>query len=74
MLQLSRDVAGSATRAYAVKLRSRGRTVATGTLHKRVLTLRVRRGAKRYPRIRGGFTLVPASTKAKMGAIHLTVR
>jgi len=74
VLLLSRDVAGSATRSYAVKLRSRGRTIAAGTLHKRVLTLRVRRASKRYPRIRGGFTLAPASSKAKMGTIHLTVR
>ncbi len=73
VLKLNRDIANSARKTYAVHLRRNGRTVATGSLHKRLLTLRVKRAGRRYPLIRGAYKLVPASRKVKFGPVRLTV-
>lgn len=62
-LTLARTLGTSATRTYRIRLTTRGRTVATGTLKGRTLRLTVRsttkKGAKkaRYPRLKGSYAL-----------------
>jgi hypothetical protein len=51
------DALGKAGKAYAVRLVAGGKTVASGTLEDRTLTLRVRKGKRQYPLIAGRYSL-----------------
>jgi hypothetical protein len=73
VVTLSRVLAANPTKSYKIKLTAHGRTIATGTLHGRTLTLNVRKGRFAYHRIKGVFTIRAASKHAKLTTtkVHL---